>query len=264
MHISLAKKPCKHCGSMERRQYASTAICQCRYVRWRESYDPVRAKAKYLARREEILARARAQRLAKGVQPRKQRENLLAICTIEEARGRGRRFYFLGEACKRGHKAPRLVQSRRCYQCYLDSQRKRRQAKHRYRVRHPVIRLLRGAKTRSRNRHIIFALTRKDLVLPTHCPVLGIELDYSYGTKRGVVQPNSPSLDRLDASQGYVPGNVHVISSRANTIKNNATPEEIFALAAYLERVHPRCRRPSWLLTRPKLNVDQPGTPVWP
>jgi len=46
---------------------------------------------------------------------------------------------------------------------------------------------------------------------------------------------NSPSLDRIDNSKGYVPGNIAVISMRANMIKNNATLAELKAIVAYME-----------------------------
>ena len=62
----------------------------------------------------------------------------------------------------------------------------------------------------------------------THCPVLGIPLEWSALRGNGVViVPGSPSLDRIDPTKGYVKGNVWIISYRANTIKNNATHEEL-------------------------------------
>jgi len=51
-----------------------------------------------------------------------------------------------------------------------------------------------------------------------------------------IAQPNWPSLDRWDSTKGYVPGNVFVISYRANTLKNNATYEEIVKVAQYLRK----------------------------
>lgn len=39
--------------------------------------------------------------------------------------------------------------------------------------------------------------------------------------------PNNPSIDRLDPSIGYIPGNICVISYKANTMKNNASYTEL-------------------------------------
>jgi hypothetical protein len=50
-------------------------------------------------------------------------------------------------------------------------------------------------------------------------------------------EPNSPSLDRIDNTKGYVPGNVWVISWRANDLKRNATLEELKLLVAALEEL---------------------------
>jgi hypothetical protein len=61
-----------------------------------------------------------------------------------------------------------------------------------------------------------------DLEFPTHCPFLGIELDYF--AERA--QENSVSFDRVNSSKGYVKGNVIVCSWRANRIKNDGTAEE--------------------------------------
>lgn len=62
-----------------------------------------------------------------------------------------------------------------------------------------------------------------DLVWPTHCPYLGIELDY-FATER---HENSISFDRIDSKKGYVKGNVIICSWRANRIKNDAALEEL-------------------------------------
>ena len=64
---------------------------------------------------------------------------------------------------------------------------------------------------------------------PSHCPILGFELDYSYG--KGKIQDNSPSFDRKDPSLEYVEGNVWIISNKANTMKSNSTKEERITFA---------------------------------
>jgi hypothetical protein len=66
-------------------------------------------------------------------------------------------------------------------------------------------------------------ITKDDIVIPSYCPLLGIPLFIGGGK----VADNSPTLDRIDSALGYVPGNVWVISHRANRIKNNATLAEM-------------------------------------
>jgi hypothetical protein len=66
------------------------------------------------------------------------------------------------------------------------------------------------------------------------CPILGIELQFNTGNYAGS-RWNSPSLDRIDNTKGYTKDNVHIISSRANIIKRDATLEELEAIVLYLK-----------------------------
>jgi hypothetical protein len=68
---------------------------------------------------------------------------------------------------------------------------------------------------------------------PTHCPVLGIELIYG-GGEGTAHHPDCASIDKIIPAHGYRPGNVAIISSRANTLKRDATVDEIEALAKWL------------------------------
>jgi len=62
----------------------------------------------------------------------------------------------------------------------------------------------------------------------SHCPVLGIPLNWTCVRDVGnTTLTGSPSLDRIDPTKGYVRGNVWIISHRANSIKSNATHEEL-------------------------------------
>lgn len=84
-----------------------------------------------------------------------------------------------------------------------------------------------GAKSRARKDGLDFNLELSDIYVPKLCPVLGIPMFKATGRNKS----NSPSLDRIVASLGYVKGNIWVISNRANTIKNDATVEELELVA---------------------------------
>jgi hypothetical protein len=101
-----------------------------------------------------------------------------------------------------------------------------------YRIR----KLLKVVQTRAKQRGVEFAIAVKDLLpAPAICPCLGIDLDY-VGNGQGF-NGNAPSVDRIDNGRGYVPGNVWVISTRANLIKRDATVDELEKIAAGLRRV---------------------------
>ena len=78
-----------------------------------------------------------------------------------------------------------------------------------------------------------FTITLADIKIPDRCPVLGIIL---HKTKRSESRDSAPTLDRIENEKGYIPGNVAVISSRANRIKNNSTPQELAAVLRYALR----------------------------
>lgn len=46
--------------------------------------------------------------------------------------------------------------------------------------------------------------------------------------------PNAYSLDRIDNKQGYVRGNIVVMSYRANRLKNDATEKDLEALLNWM------------------------------
>jgi hypothetical protein len=83
--------------------------------------------------------------------------------------------------------------------------------------------LLRRASERAKKFGREFDIELSDITIPNICPVLNIPL--TVGT--GKLHAASPALDRIDSSKGYVKGNVRVISHRANTLKSNATLEEL-------------------------------------
>jgi hypothetical protein len=91
-----------------------------------------------------------------------------------------------------------------------------------------------SARQRAAKSGVECSITWSDLETPAFCPVLGVQLDYRREIGRKVCS-NSPSVDRIDNSRGYVPGNVAVISWRANSLKKDATAAELRAVLAYVE-----------------------------
>jgi hypothetical protein len=86
-----------------------------------------------------------------------------------------------------------------------------------------------------------FTIRLDDIMIPECCPVFGFKLEATIGQGRLPLSmlERSPSLDRIDNSKGYVPGNVCVISLRANNVKKDATLNELRALVRYVEEFGP-------------------------
>jgi len=89
-----------------------------------------------------------------------------------------------------------------------------------------------GLKASAKKRGIKFTLTKSDLHeldIPITCPVLGIPMVFEK------VRPtdNSVSYDRIDSTLGYEPGNMVIISNRANRLKSDATLDEMRLLVEF-------------------------------
>ena len=97
----------------------------------------------------------------------------------------------------------------------------------------PLKHMIRAARKSSKRRGIEFSITEDDFTsLPSHCPILEIEL--TYGGACEVAKPSAASFDRIDNSKGYIKGNVQIISWRANKLKADATVLELQKLIAYM------------------------------
>jgi len=93
--------------------------------------------------------------------------------------------------------------------------------------------MLRLAKRRARKRNIFFDLTIDDIHIGNTCPILGMAFEVGADNWQ-----NSPSLDRIDNRRGYEPDNVIVVSMMANSIKNQATPEQIKKVGDFYEKIY--------------------------
>ena len=94
--------------------------------------------------------------------------------------------------------------------------------------------LLKKSRERARKSGLDHSIALEDIIIPEYCPILGVKLTGSFG--QGQLQTNS-SLDRIDSTKGYIKGNVQVISRKANTMKNNATVEELKQFAKWCEKL---------------------------
>ena len=118
-----------------------------------------------------------------------------------------------------------------CYQRLVFYPKNRQKAlnyRQQWKQTNPEKRMLIDAKVRAKRRGMEFTLLPSDISIPETCPVLGIPLRRS-----GKFCPNSPSLDRIDNTKGYVKDNVIVVSYRANSIKKDATPTELRKIADF-------------------------------
>jgi len=104
-----------------------------------------------------------------------------------------------------------------------------------YRQRHRAGVLISQTKSRATKTGIEFTITESHITpLPVRCPVFDLPLDYTVGNK--FRHDLSPSLDRMDNSKGYIPGNVYVISWKANRIKSNANIHDLKKIISYMKK----------------------------
>lgn len=86
------------------------------------------------------------------------------------------------------------------------------------------------ARTRSRQKGTEFTISKEDVAIPDICPILGLKL-----TKGDGYLPNAMSLDRIDNNRGYIPGNVRVISRKANLLKSSLTLDVLENIIKYIK-----------------------------
>lgn len=143
---------------------------------------------------------------------------------------RNREGYFVSEThrecTKCGCVFPKTSKMTLCNKCNCE----------RVKSQSPEWRMHNRCKQRAKKSGMEFDLKVDDIVIPSHCPILGIELlitGHEYGKGHGPKR-NSPSLDRIDNSKGYVKGNVQVISQQANKMKSDASFKELHLFAKWI------------------------------
>ena len=94
--------------------------------------------------------------------------------------------------------------------------------------------MLQSAKKRALKGNLPFEIDIKFLVEKFYnlkkCPVLGTDIDWQ---SKNQLHHNSPSLDKIIPIYGYTKDNTQLISCKANTMKQNASPEELLKFSNY-------------------------------
>lgn len=96
------------------------------------------------------------------------------------------------------------------------------------------MRLFRYARERAREEGTEFTITVDDVraAFPRDwvCPVLGARMTHGDGKSHDA----SPTLDRINPDWGYVPGNIAVMSYRANRAKGALRAFELEQIATWM------------------------------
>ena len=106
--------------------------------------------------------------------------------------------------------------------------------------------ILDGVRKSAKKRKLTFKLKTKDMkpLITKRCPILNIKYelnkkDLSWGSGKGQNNwANSISVDRIDNTKGYIPGNIILVSTLANAIKNQATPDQILKVGNFYKKLY--------------------------
>ena len=120
----------------------------------------------------------------------------------------------------------------RCKECISKYARDRM---HNDPVKYKLKAMIKGARRRAKLQKVPFDIDGDWLVTQfghlTHCPATGVKFEW---TANRVKSKNSPTLDKFIPEKGYVKGNVHVISARANSMKSNASTDTLIMFAQWI------------------------------
>lgn len=92
-------------------------------------------------------------------------------------------------------------------------------------VKHKCSQMYSSSLKRAKILGISHNITTEQLILiaPSHCPILKFNINYLSKRK----DKYSPSLDRINPNEGYIIGNIQIISYLANLMKSFANEEEL-------------------------------------
>jgi hypothetical protein len=118
---------------------------------------------------------------------------------------------------------------------YKENAEWRKAASTKWNLEHPREVMLYGARRRAKRFNVPFTITVEDIEIPDRCPVFGFTFigpPKTIGSDTAVMR--SPSLDRIVPRLGYVPGNVQVISLKANLLKSSRPIAQWVAISRWM------------------------------
>lgn len=154
------------------------------------------------------------------------------IITRKEAIELGLDRYYTGKPCKNGHMSERYTKTSACIECLKTNSLNWQKVNSFNGSNKHKQRLLQVIQRKCKKKDIPFDLTIEDIEFPTHCPVLGIELDLTGDNREA-----SPSIDRIIPELGYVKDNIVIVSFRANRLKNDASLNEMRSLVSFYSQL---------------------------
>lgn len=114
---------------------------------------------------------------------------------------------------------------------YYKNPNKSKENSARWKKLNPIKAALSVAKARAKKLGLPFNLQEKDYTVKSVCPVFKTEIEF--GIPRDLYR--SASFDRVLPELGYTKENVRVISLKANTLKCDATLEQLEMLVKYIK-----------------------------
>ena len=140
----------------------------------------------------------------------------------------------------------RIYKCNKCFNMYLSNQVKKWRKNKTVGSSQHLADMVESARQRARKHNIPCTLTSQDIrdIITDRCPILGINFelnkqgqDLGKGNGKNNWQ-TSPSLDRIIPEKGYVKDNIIIVSLMANSIKNQATPNQIQKVATFYKKLY--------------------------
>lgn len=140
------------------------------------------------------------------------------------------------EASKRRYETDPEKARKASHRWYVENPEKAREKNRRWKTDNPALHLFNQCRRRAKDRHQECTITADDIegmLAPMTCSATGLPLTWGHEGD-SVRNPWAPSIDRVDGSKGYVPGNVRVVCVLYNLARNDFPDEAVMAMAKAL------------------------------